>query len=363
MKFSTVLLFASLAVLSLEFLFGKNTPGNQEDFLKTDTPSLLLSISGYKHRLNPLDDTYRYKVINNSINSDYLNRPDSLKSLNQSSLLKNVVEDDTSSFFYTKDNVPKWHTMITKIPSDCVEFWKGYITNENLPIILGIAVSTAGLIITDDITWKESERFYRRTQFNQNFSDFFTEIGDGRTQFILAGGFAAYGFIGHNNRALRTASQIIEAVIASGGVVQVLKHITGREDPNVSSAPGGLWRFFPNQITYHKKVPYYDAYPSGHLTTSIATFVVIANNYPEYKWIKPASWVLSGCIAFGMVNQGIHWYSDYPLAIGLGYAFGELISKPNNISDVQQSKNILDNIKIYPSYSINGAGLTLHLDF
>jgi hypothetical protein len=33
-------------------------------------------------------------------------------------------------------------------------------------------------------------------------SDFFTEIGDGRTQFGLAGAYAIYGFLVSDNRAL-----------------------------------------------------------------------------------------------------------------------------------------------------------------
>ena len=74
-------------------------------------------------------------------------------------------------------------------------------------------------------SWRESERFYNRTPFNKSFSDFFTEVGDGRTQFGLAIAFGAYGFIARDNRAIRTASQTVEAVLSAGAVVQVIKHL------------------------------------------------------------------------------------------------------------------------------------------
>ena len=228
---------------------------------------------------------------------------------------------DTSNAQY----FPEWYNMITNLPGDIVSFYNKEITSDNIPIFLGISAATAGLILTDNATWRESHKFYTRNSFNKRWSDIIVKIGDGSSQFGLAGGFALFGFITGNRRALRTASEIVEAVLASGAVVQLLKHITGRESPFVSTKPGGAWRFFPNQIDYLKHVPAYDAFPSGHMTTSLAAFIVIAENYPELKWIKPVSYSLEVLLGISMVNTGIHWYSDYPLAIFLGYSFGELI--------------------------------------
>ena len=30
-------------------------------------------------------------------------------------------------------------------------------------------------------------------------------------------------------------------------------------------------------------------------------------------------------LAFQMVNSGVHWYSDYPLAIYMGYTFAKIV--------------------------------------
>ncbi len=266
---------------------------------------------------------------------------------------------DTSGAYY----LPKWYSMITNLPGDMVGFYNKEITTSNIPIFLGISAATAGLILTDNATWKEAHKFYTRNSFNKRWSDIIVKIGDGSSQFGLAGGFAVFGFITGNRRALRTASEIVEAVLASGAVVQLLKHITGRESPFVSTKPAGDWRFFPNQIDYLKHVPAYDAFPSGHMTTSLAAFIVIAENYPEFKWIKPVSYSLEVLLGISMVNTGIHWYSDYPLAIFLGYSFGELISHPviNNKDSNSKGSNV--ELNISPYFNDRSSGISFNLLF
>jgi hypothetical protein len=276
--------------------------------------------------------------------------------------LKPVNAEIDSSLSYDNEPMPKWYSMVTNLPSDMLTFYHQEFTKDNIPKYLGIAVLTAGLIMTDESTWRESERFYNRTPFNKSFSDFFTEMGDGRTQFGLAAVFGAYGFIAKDNRAVRTASQIVEAVLASGAVVQVIKHLTGRESPFVETRAGGAWRFFPNQIEYHKHVPAYDAYPSGHICTSMAAFIVISENYPEIKWLEPASFVLAGFIGFGMANKGIHWYSDYPLGVALGYIFGKIVAHPVYLTKPVSSDK-KESLSIMPYFNGISKGLSFSYSF
>ncbi|MBF8248870.1 MAG: hypothetical protein HW374_1670, partial [Bacteroidetes bacterium] len=40
------------------------------------------------------------------------------------------------------------------------------------------------------------------------------------------------------------------------------------------------------------------------------TVIVISENYHEVTWIRPLGYVLTGLLGVGMVNNGIHWYSD-----------------------------------------------------
>ena len=223
---------------------------------------------------------------------------------------------------------PNWHEMVTNVPGDWVKYYKLTFRDDKVGQYGAIAVMTGILVATDDPTWQYSKRVTESSPPIKSASNFFSELGDGTAQLSLSAAFAAYGLVLNDNRALRTASQTVQALLAGGMVVQVIKHVTGRESPFVATSPTGIWRFFPNQIDYHKKVPHYDAFPSGHICTSLSTVIVIAENYPEEKWIRPVGYTLVGLIGVSMVDIGIHWYSDYPLGLAIGYAFGMIASHP-----------------------------------
>jgi hypothetical protein len=192
-------------------------------------------------------------------------------------------------------------------------------------------------------------------------------IGDGTTHFLIAGSFMTYGFIAGDNRALQTASQLAEGMLTVGTLAQVLKHITGHETPATATVPAGRWRPFPNQVDYLKHVSQYDAYPSGHLATAMMCVTVIARNYPEKTYIRPLGYSLMTVLAFQMMNNGVHWASDYPLAIALGYSFGKIIQsrgyticdrKPGR--DAPPDRGTPKSLNVHPAILDGyGAGITL----
>lgn len=244
---------------------------------------------------------------------------------------------------------PKLTTWLKNQPGDQKAFWTRSFQKDNLPVVLGITAATGLLIAADQYLFERTYKIGDQTRISHegqqktfaktkipgfNYTvrlngphDLGTALyflGDGITHFTIAGSFLTYGLVKDNNRALQTSSQLLEGILATGIVVQVLKHTTGRENPNTLTAPGGKWRFFPNQKDYAKNVAKYDAFPSGHLATAMVTVTVTSMNYPEYRWIRPVGYTLMGGLAFQMVNNGVHWYSDYPLAIGMGYLFGKI---------------------------------------
>ncbi len=224
--------------------------------------------------------------------------------------------------------------LITNLPTDWRDWEVDNFQLKYWPQVSLIAVSTAGLIIYDNQLWKPLEKEYNSNDNFQYISNLFVDVGDGRFQFGLAVLFGGYGFIADDQRAIRCASQVCEVILASGGVVQLLKHVTGRESPiDITYDPTGRWDWFPNQIQYFDHTSHYDAFPSGHLTTVLATLTVIANNYPEQKWINPVGYAVCAGVSAGLVAQSVHWWSDFPLAIALGIGFGDLCS-PNPNADV-----------------------------
>ena len=220
---------------------------------------------------------------------------------------------------------------------------------------------TTALVVTDHETIVFSDRAYRSSRISEKASDFFQFLGEGGPQFGLAGGFAAFGFVFNDHRALRTASQLTQAILACGTVVQVIKHATGRESPFLATSSTGTWRLLPNQIEYHRHVPKYDAFPSGHIATALATVTVVAENYPEWTWVKPVGYTIVGLIGVAMANTGIHWYSDYPLGLFLGYSFGMLASHPEGWRPSSPESHI--KVSILPTMVPEGAGLGVQLTF
>jgi hypothetical protein len=149
-------------------------------------------------------------------------------------------------------------------------------------------------------------------------------LGDGWTHAFIAGGFLASGFLRDNNRAVNTGYEVIQGMMLSTTISQAFKRASGRQSPNQKSETRGAWRPFPSVLAYQQRTAEYDAMPSGHIMTATMTWTVIRENYPEYDHILlPLEVIYLSALGYGMVNNGVHWFSDYPLGIGLGYVFGK----------------------------------------
>lgn len=265
---------------------------------------------------------------------------------------KNLDNTPAEKYVYTK---PKKFAFIKNIPSDLGEYFKITFRKENILAITAMLAGTAVLVANDQYLFEKGWEYGDRLSISHHSTQrTFLEIpqptgkkkwelgapndlgtvlyfiGDGLLHLSIAGSFLTYGLIKSDNRALQTTSQIVESMITSTLVVQFLKHTTGRETPNAMSTSGGKWRLLPNQIQYAKHVDRYDAMPSGHLATTMATVTVIAENYPESKFVRPVGYTLIALLSFQMVNNGVHWVSDYPLGLSIGYTFARIAVRRAN---------------------------------
>jgi len=272
--------------------------------------------------------------------------------------------DDSTTLAYQKPG-PFEH--FSNSFTDVADYAKVTFTNDNVATLGWIAASTALLFVYDQAIVDEAHRFGKRIGVNgsnhtKTIATFFgfpmkvpTDlpsslyfIGDGWTHTTLTASFLAYGLIDNDARALRTASQLAEGILAATYITQFLKHITGRQSPFKSTEPAGRWKFFPNQAKYHKNVPGYDAYPSGHLAVGLVTLLVIADNYREYKFIKPLGYSLLTILALQMLNNGVHWASDYPLSIVMGYTITEIVTRRGRetIKTSDDETSFLDRVEL-----------------
>lgn len=245
---------------------------------------------------------------------------------------------------------PKKFDFLTKLPKDMWGICKFSFNKKSVPGLLTIALTSAILINNDQAITNETQRFCdrinlsRRSSYNnvfapklqgqnvniisipQNLNTVFYTLGQGYPALLIGGGIFYYGIRHHDIRAVSTASQLTESFIAMGIATQVVKRITGRQTPIRSTQAGGKWTPFPPFKDYQKNTPSYDAFPSGHLATVICAVTVLSENYPEKKWIKPVGYAIGGLVAFSMLNNGVHWAGDYPLAFGIGYGFGKVVA-------------------------------------
>lgn len=201
-----------------------------------------------------------------------------------------------------------------------------------------------------------------------NFSSTLYYIGEGWPAIITTLGFCSYGVIKKDYRAISTASQIVETLLAVGITTQLIKHVTGRESPRVASQPGGAWKPFPSLKEYNANVSKHDAFSSGHFATLTGVLTAIALNYPNSKIIKPVAYTLSGLLCYQMMNNGVHWFSDYPLAFVLGFGFAH-ISANRRIEKISSSGNPIsrfmkeENLKFHPGLVNGGVGMSLTYKF
>lgn len=233
---------------------------------------------------------------------------------------------------------------ISKVPDDLWNIAKSPFQKKNLLGLSAVAASTTILILSDQqiINWvrKRSDGIGLNPETSYhillkagttkiialpgNLNTTFYQLGQGGTSMVFATGMWIYGKIKKDWRAVNTANDLAETFVTMGVTTQIIKRITGRESPFLATQSGGKWRFFPSLNDFQKNTSAYDAFPSGHLSTLMATITVLAYNYPEKKWIKPVGYTLMGLSAWAMMNTEVHWAGDYPLAIAIGYLSGKI---------------------------------------
>lgn len=251
-----------------------------------------------------------------------------------------VWRDSLTAYAYTR---PRPFRAVTGVPKTLGMAARDAVRGRRLPGMAAVAASTVVLIAADEVVLRETRHAARNVGLPPNHPSanlhvgpfklaFPTTVGsglyflgDGLTSVGVAAAFGVRGSVADDTRARRTASEVIEALLASGTVTQLLKHVAGRQTPSEATVARGRWRPFPPLHDYNRNVPAYDAFPSGHLASTMATVTVVALNYPEHRFVRPVGYAAMGALSFAMVNNGVHWASDYPLALAIGGIVGKIV--------------------------------------
>ena len=230
---------------------------------------------------------------------------------------------DSLRLVHEPQPLPNWYDFAVNLPRDVGSFARVSVETKFIPTMAGLAVLTFGVFSADHRISLFSRASYRRSQTVASLSDFFVSVGDGRSPLLLAGTFGAYGFLPSDHRALRVASQTLEAILAT------------------------------EVVAY--------SFASGHIATTMAAVTVLAENYPEAPWLKPAGYSVTGLVGISLVNKGWHWYSDLPLGIAIGYAFGTIVSHPDGDMEPADQGDI--KLSFSPVADERGNGLLVAMQF
>ena len=293
---------------------------------------------------------------------------------------------DTLEYSFVK---PGKFDFITNVPASLVAHGKSYGEKRNLPILAAVLASTAALVAVDPQFITNSRSLAQDLGisdhgYQTNISPYpkfgmympgdvgtsLYFIGDGFVDLAIDASFLTYGLVKDDNRALQTSSQIAEGLAVVLFYNQLMKKSFGRESPSRATARGGVWRLFHDPRETFSDVPKYDAMPSGHMASTMLTLTVIADNYPEYTFIRPLGYTLMTALGFQMMNNRVHWISDYPLGLFIGYNVAKHVTKkgrtirelgaPGNAAKPGLWKRMVITPAMYENY---GAGFRSSITF
>lgn len=292
--------------------------------------------------MKPLNIIFLFSFV---FKSGFCQNLDSLSAINKNFKDRKTQEYSISSSKTRIYYQPRWYESITDLPKDFKSTNANFFAGNHALYLAGTVAATLALVPADLSIVNNSRlvashlgmseentygKFGPLKVVPQNIGAGFYLIGNGITVVLLSSGFVAKGLIDNDYRAYATASGLIESLALSGVYVQALKRITGRESPFITLQNGNKsskWSPMPSFSKFATQTSRYDAMPSGHVTTIMTALTIISTNYPEYKWIKPIGYTAIGILGFQMLQSEVHWASDYPLALFIGYFTGKSIAQ------------------------------------
>jgi membrane-associated phospholipid phosphatase len=209
---------------------------------------------------------------------------------------------------------------------------------------LAIASVTTGLFLADEELQKVAQR--NRSRFSNDLAKLVTPPETVYPRFVI-GGFYLGGLIFKRKKEKDTALYLLESVMFTQGITQVIKHTVGRARP------------FANKGAYHfeaLKFPpssYSQSFPSGHAATAFSLASVIAEQY-DNRIIDLVSYGVASLAAWARVNDNVHFTSDVFFGGVLGTWVGKTIVRLNKNKD-DKSKEL----SIHPEIGLNSIGVSL----
>jgi len=203
--------------------------------------------------------------------------------------------------------------------------------------------SDAKTLATAPLSWEKPDWFWfetgialtaasslldRRLYRQWNGASGAATFGNGWALAAPAGAVLFYGmqgWLGDDNRALRTAGMFAEAATFSVLAAGVLKVATGRERPVAPGTNNG--QFHPGNIGDART-----SFPSGHVALAFSVVGVLSAHRDMPWWSAPAAAVAGAVTMFARIRDKRHWASDTVAAALIGFGIGNFVASQRDSS-------------------------------
>jgi membrane-associated phospholipid phosphatase len=262
-----------------------------------------------------------------------------------------LMSSDSSENLPTDNKDPKSDTFFKALLKDEAEIWTSPLrfSIRDWAVVAGLSAVTGYLIVKDESLYERVKTYQMNHAWVDKISPSLTLLGDGNVSLGISGLFFISGSIFKDRKARDTSKLVLMSLIHSGIVVQLLKHLSGRQRPEAEdgqdhwAGPSGFFKRYKN----HSDM-FYDSFPSGHTITVWSTATVIAHQYNKTPFIPILSYSLAALSGMSRVTEDKHWVSDVVVGAVLGFAIGKFVYK-------KRSSRFL----ITPLYGRGTAGINL----
>jgi len=217
--------------------------------------------------------------------------------------------------------------------------------------LFGATLAAAGVLIAnDEAIYGQFKDFQNAHAWVDHASPAFTLLGDWGIDCGVAGVFVLGGVLARDRRARDTGLMAWEALLHTGLLVQVVKHLAGRQRPSVdgSDAWHGPQGFFKR---YQDGFSNYDSFFSGHTVSAWSLATVIAENYRHRSWVPPLCYGLAALAGLSRLTEDAHWLSDVLVGAVVGYAVGRMVVRNQRRS-----------FQVVPAVTPGGAALSFRFN-
>ena len=210
---------------------------------------------------------------------------------------------------------------------------------------LAVASVTAGLFLADEELQKVAQR--NRSDFSDDLARLVTPSEHIYPQAVI-GSFYLSGLIFNRKKEKDTAWYLLESLMFTQGITQVIKYGVGRARP---FADKGAYHFegFRTHVSSYSL-----SFPSGHSATAFSLASVIAEQY-DNRFIDWTVYSLAFLAAWARVNDNVHFTSDVFFGGVLGTWVGKTIVRLNKNKEAKSNK-----LSFQPEIELNSIGVSFN---